>query len=182
MRGGRTIGLDRTYEDASDRARALGDVLQEVNQDDLVEYGLIPKLVGRIGTIVPLRPLTREDLLRILLETPDSPVTAGRDWATPEGFTLEFSWPLLAAIAEEPAASGLGSRVLFGLVSRCTRRALFEVPTDRRHRYRHPVVSLDVEALRDGAYRVEVPRRGPGSPLEQAETACTKQPLSAESG
>lgn len=175
LRGSRTIGLDRVYADESDRDQALLDLLAQVNAEDLEAYGLIPELVGRLHTIVPILPLSADDLIRILVDTPDSPIASAQEWAGREGFTFHFTLPLLEAIADQASASGLGARALYGLVSRCTRRALFEVPADRSYRYRHPTVHLDVDALRDGSYRVTVRRK-------QASSAGRDEPADPATG
>ena len=138
LRGKRSIGFGTSHGSVHDRQAADADLLRQVTHEDLVTFGLIPELVGRIHTIVPLRPLGRADLVRILTDTPDSPVPGAQRWASLEGMDLRLSRPLLEAIADEAATSGLGARALQGLVSRVTRRAMYEVTADPRYRHRRP--------------------------------------------
>lgn len=72
-RGKTTIGFGREPLD-HDRARRQGDLLQEVTPEDLVQYGFMPELVGRLRDIVPLRPLDADTMRDILLHPECGPL------------------------------------------------------------------------------------------------------------
>ena len=156
VRGRRSLGFGIAYEAAKDRQAAAAELLQQVTHDDLIVYGLLPELVGRIQTIVPIRQLDRADLLNILTAR-SGPISGTQRWARLEGVELRVTTRLLEGIAQEAEQSGLGARSLHGIVSRVVRRAMYEVTADRASRDRQPRVVLDVDALRDGSYKVTFP-------------------------
>jgi ATP-dependent protease Clp ATPase subunit len=166
LRGKRGLGfgcavVERTPDDAQRRA----DLLEAVTADDLQAYGLKAELVSRLATICVLRPLTREQMLSILAVVPSGPVRTTRRLCTLMGFDLRFTRPLLSTIVEEAMGAGLGARALAGITHRVCRRAMHEVPERvLGTRTQTAVVTLGVDAIRDGSYKLEwraaTPARG----------------------
>ena len=84
------------------------------------------------------------------------PVRTTRRIATLMGFDLRLTRPLLNLIVDEAMAAGLGARALAGIAERVCRRALYEMPDRIRGvRTQTAVVTLGVDAIRDGSYRLE---------------------------
>jgi ATP-dependent protease Clp ATPase subunit len=98
-------------------------ILSQAVPDDLVEYGLLPEVVGRIRDIVVMRDLTAADLRRILMETPNGPLAVAQRVAEREGFRFVLSDELAAAVVSEAMSRGLGVRSLHSILSRVTERA-----------------------------------------------------------
>ena len=135
------------------------DILSQALPEDLIAHGMMPELVGRIGEIVPLRPLGREDLRRILIEAPDGPLALLQEAARRERFEFVLHDDLVDAIVEEASSRGLGARGLHSILSRITRRAMFEIPSDvSRFSEKRNRAELGVDAVRDGSYELVAPR------------------------
>ncbi len=88
--GKRTIGF--TQEGVSRDQMELGDLLQQVTSDDILEYGMIPELIGRLPVVSALRPLDLDAMIRVLTE-PRMPWSSNfkpclpwktRNWALPK--------------------------------------------------------------------------------------------------
>jgi len=160
LRGRRSIGFGAGAPQTHDDAQRRADLLEAVTADDLVQFGLKAELCGRLATVCVLRPLTREQMLRILAVVPGGPVRTTRRLCSVMGFGVRFTRPLLSAIVDEAMTVGLGARALSGLTERTCRRALYEMPERiRGTRTQTAVVTLDVDALRDGSYVLEWKRR-----------------------
>jgi ATP-dependent Clp protease ATP-binding subunit ClpX len=96
----------------SKKEKNVGEILKNVQSHDLLKYGLIPELVGRLPVITTLQSLDRNDLIRILKE-PKNSLT--RQYAVLMGYdnvTLEFSDDALGAIADRAIAMEIGARGL----------------------------------------------------------------------
>ncbi|NSW58300.1 MAG: AAA family ATPase [Armatimonadetes bacterium] len=132
-------------------------LLSEVTPDDLIAYGIRPELAGRLNTVIPLRELDESDLQRILEQEDGGPIARLREAASLEGLSLDFTPDFVSRAAQMASAAGLGARPLDSLVSRATRRAMFEVPgtmeTGATLRFR-------ANALDDGDYEVVPSRAG----------------------
>ncbi|MBP8951879.1 MAG: AAA family ATPase [Armatimonadetes bacterium] len=156
-RRGPSFGFGRSTVQ-NDRDRRQGELLNEVTAEDLIDYGFMPELVGRIGEFVIIQPLDTEAMKAVLLHE-HGPLEATRRIAAAEGFGIELTGELVALIARQAVDSGQGARVLKRIVSQVTRRALFEMPSRVMTRST-PVAVLGVSALEDGSY--EVKRRSVG--------------------
>ena len=92
------------------------DALDHVSPEDLIEFGLIPELVGRFAGIVPLHPLTRDELGRVLAELPASPLERQRQFFELHGVRLDVPTDAREALVDRALAQGLGARTLHRLV------------------------------------------------------------------
>ncbi len=107
----------------------LGALLQEVNEDDVIKYGLIPEMVGRMPVIAPLLPLTREELVRILLEPRNAVVRQYQKFFELEEANLEFTPKALAAVAEKAIDKGTGARALRAVIEQMMLEPMFHLPS-----------------------------------------------------
>ena len=107
--------------DEGSEAQPIYHALSQVQTRDLVEFGMIPELVGRFTTIAAVHELSVRDLRNIVNgQIEDSPLEQQRLLARLHGIELELTEAALDAIAEQAAALGTGARGLHRLLSRAT--------------------------------------------------------------
>lgn len=103
------------FSDETDRARIDPDdprIFQHVEPDDLLNYGLIPELVGRLPVTTALDTLSDEDMKRILTEPKNALVKQYQKLMAMDGVSLSFDDAALDAIVERARALGTGARGL----------------------------------------------------------------------
>jgi len=108
--------------------RRQGEILREVEPEDLLKFGLIPEFIGRLPVIATLDDLDEDTLVRILQE-PKNALTKqfGRLFDL-EGVRLEFTEDALRAIAQKAIRRNTGARGLRSIVEACLLDLMFEVP------------------------------------------------------
>ncbi len=142
--GQKSIGFHREAEKSADRE--LGDLLEQVDSDDLLEYGLIPELLGRLPVIAPIRPMDEEALIRILREPRNALLKQYEHLFSLEGAEIDFSDDALRAIALKALKKGTGARALRGIVEGALLGLMYELPDlPRPHKY-----AVDEELINDG--------------------------------
>ena len=141
--GGAFEGIDKIIETRLDR-KSIGfnaeiaekheydmDVLlHEVLPQDLVKYGLIPELVGRLPVTVSLELLDKEALIRILTEPKSAIVKQYQKLMELDGVKLDFDRDALTAIAETTLARKTGARGLRAIMEKIMMDTMFQVPSD----------------------------------------------------
>ena len=141
--GGAFEGIDKIIETRLDR-KSIGfnaeiaqkheydmDVLlHEVLPQDLVKYGLIPELVGRLPVTVSLDLLDKEALIRILTEPKSAIVKQYQKLLELDGVKLEFDRDALTAIAETTLKRKTGARGLRAIMENIMMDTMFRVPSD----------------------------------------------------
>ena len=141
--GGAFEGIDKIIETRLDK-KSIGfnaeiakkheedvDVLlHQVLPQDLVKFGLIPELVGRVPVTVSLDLLDKEALIRILTEPKSSLVTQYQKLMELDGVKLEFDKAALDAIAETSLARKTGARGLRAIMEDIMMDTMFRVPSD----------------------------------------------------
>jgi ATP-dependent Clp protease ATP-binding subunit ClpX len=121
---GAFVGLERMVAGrlaaASRVARPLSadraTLLRQVEPRDLVAYGLIPEFVGRIPVVIPLRPLTEAEIVRILTEPKAAPVRQMVERFAMLGARLEIDSTWLLQVGREAIARDTGARALLGVL------------------------------------------------------------------
>ncbi len=103
-----------------------------ITQKKLIEYGMLPELLGRIPVLVQLHQLNEDALVKILTEPPDSIVREYKQLLREDGIRLEFSDAALKMIASYAASKGLGARALRGIMEEVLHDVLFEAPSMKR--------------------------------------------------
>ncbi len=121
-----SIGFSRRGGD--DEAN-LSRLLDKVTDDDLIKFGLIPELVGRLPVIAPLNPLGEEELVRILVEPKNALVRQYEKYFEMEGAELEFSEGALQEIACAAQQKGTGARGLRSVMENLMLEPLFDLPS-----------------------------------------------------
>ena len=126
-----------------DSTAAEGELLAQITPEDLVEYGMIPELVGRLPIITTLAPLDAPTLVRILTEPANALVKQYRKFFEFEGCALQFSDEALALIAERALERDTGARALRAVLEETMLDAMFELP-DRRESGKYVVTEAVV--------------------------------------
>jgi ATP-dependent Clp protease ATP-binding subunit ClpX len=154
--GQSTIGFANEGE-PHDSAKEEGEVLAQVIPDDLVEYGMIPELVGRLPVITSLESLDIETLVRILTEPKNALVRQYQKLFEYEKCTLEFDDDALAALAEKAIDRETGARALRSVMEELMLGPMYELPdkTDLGTR----VVTRDVVEGKTPLLKSSKPRR-----------------------
>lgn len=103
-------------------------VLAHVTHADLVKYGILPELAGRIAVLVSTTELTEEDLVRVLMEPRNSVVRQYERLFSRWGVTLAFTTPALVAVARRCMKLGIGARGLPSVLTSLLLESNFESP------------------------------------------------------
>ena len=148
-------GHDTPQDVQSREAAALHECLPE----DLIAFGLIPELVGRLGSYAVFDPLSVGDLRHVMTEVEEAVVKQHHARAQLEGFDLEFAEDAVDAICRRAYDSGMGARRLRSLTSEVVARIFFDIP-QARGQGRPPRVVITAATVEDpAAYEVVRPRR-----------------------
>lgn len=113
-------------EDAKDHERE--ELLAQVAPEDVIEYGMIPELVGRLPVVTPLMPLTREALISILTEPKNAIVRQFQHIFGLEGAKLTFTDDALDEIAKKAKKRNTGARALRGVVEEIMLDLMYDLP------------------------------------------------------
>ena len=124
----RGIGFDSQLQSKKDRD--VGAILEEVQPHDLLKFGIIPELVGRLPVIAPLDSLKREDLVRILTEPKNALVKQYKKLLDYDHVELEFTEGALEAVADKAIERNIGARGLRAVMEGILTEIMFEIPSD----------------------------------------------------
>ena len=122
------IGFDAPVE--SKKKRDVGKLLAQVEPRDLLKFGIIPELVGRVPVIASLESLSREHLMRILVEPKNALVKQYKALLALDGVELEISNDALDAIARQALDRQIGARGLRAILERVMTKIMFVIPSD----------------------------------------------------
>lgn len=124
-------GLGFGAEIMTKEEKRKSDVLASIEAHDLVKYGLIPELVGRIPMITSLTPLDTDALVRILTEPKNALVKQYKKLFEMDGVELEFEDDALRAIAELATERNTGARGLRAITEEIMTGIMFDLPDDK---------------------------------------------------
>jgi ATP-dependent Clp protease ATP-binding subunit ClpX len=124
--GKRTIGF--TQEGVGHDQLELGDLLQQVTSDDILQFGMIPELVGRLPVVSALRPLDMGALVRVLTEPKNALVKQYQALFAMENAELGFTEAGLRMIAERAMEKDTGARALRSVIEEVMLDIMFELP------------------------------------------------------
>jgi len=141
--GGAFEGLDKIIEtrmdrgsigfnaDIRDRRREnVGELLRNALPEDFIKFGMIPEFMGRVPIAVSLDPLTRDDMVRILLEPKNSIVRQYQKLFDLDGVELKFDKDAVEAIAEKTISRKTGARGLRSIMEETMMDLMFTIPSD----------------------------------------------------
>ncbi|MEA5508745.1 ATP-dependent protease ATP-binding subunit ClpX [Crocosphaera sp. UHCC 0190] len=126
--GKKSMGFIRPGEGQSKEKRAA-DLLQRVEPDDLVKFGMIPEFVGRIPVMAALNPLDEETLMAILTKPRNALVKQYQKLLNMDNVQLEFNKEAVRAIAQEAYRRKTGARALRGIVEELMLDVMYELPS-----------------------------------------------------
>ncbi len=104
--------------------------MKKVEPDDIVKYGLIPELVGRIPVITVLDPLDEDALIRVLEEPKNSLLKQYKMLFRLDNVELDFTNSALHAVAEKAIKLGGGARGLRSIMEKTLMGVMYEIPSD----------------------------------------------------
>ena len=141
--GGAFDGLDKIIEKRTDkmsmgfgadiqsgRDRDVGELLGQVQQHDLLKFGIIPELIGRLPVVASLDSLKRDDLVRILTEPKNSMAKQYKALMDYDGVELEFAPGALEAVADKAIEMKIGARGLRSVMEGVMTDVMYTVPSD----------------------------------------------------
>ena len=108
----------------------LEDIYSKVIAQDLVKFGLIPELVGRVPVITALQQLSKEDLIKILSEPKNALLKQFKALFDMDDVELEFTDDALVAIAEKTLEKKTGARGLRGIMESVLMPIMYETPSE----------------------------------------------------
>jgi ATP-dependent Clp protease ATP-binding subunit ClpX len=123
----RTIGFGALH-DCKEEYEERNKLLMQVTHDDLIEYGLIPELVGRLPVICPFEELSVDALKRVLTEPKDALLKQERKKMLYKGIDLTFTDEAIAEIAEQAVKNGTGARALRAIISDFMTDIYYDLP------------------------------------------------------
>ena len=141
--GGAFDGLDKMIEARTDRSaigfdspvesrkkRDVGKILAQVEPHDLLKFGSIPELVGRMPVITNLQSLTKEDLVRIMVEPKNALCKQYQALLSMDGVSLEITDEALQRIAQKALEREIGARGLRAIMEKLMTGIMYQIPSD----------------------------------------------------
>ncbi len=141
--GGAFDGLDKIIEQRTDKSslgfgavvesrksRDVGKILSQVQPHDLLKFGIIPELVGRLPVITSMESLKKEDLVRILREPKNALVKQYQKLFELDNVELEITDDALESIAQKALDRQIGARGLRAVMEKVMTDLMFRIPSD----------------------------------------------------
>jgi ATP-dependent Clp protease ATP-binding subunit ClpX len=124
--GKRTIGFGSG--DGANRERSLAELLPDVTSDDILEYGLIPELVGRLPVTCALTPLDEAGLIRVLTEPKNALIKQYQSLFRMEHCELQFTDEAMRSIARRALTKDTGARGLRSIIEEVMLDIMYDLP------------------------------------------------------
>ncbi len=141
--GGAFDGLDKIIEARTDKSaigfdapvsskkdRDVGKIFAQVEPHDLLKFGIIPELVGRLPVITSLESLRKEDLVRILVEPKNALVKQYQKLLEMDNVELEIQPEALEAVAQKAIDRQIGARGLRAVMEQAMIKIMYQIPSD----------------------------------------------------
>ncbi|GAF54172.1 LOW QUALITY PROTEIN: ATP-dependent Clp protease ATP-binding subunit ClpX [Psychrobacter sp. JCM 18900] len=158
--GGAFAGLDKVIQQrtekggigfnadvsSKDDSRRSSDLLQEVEPEDLIKFGLIPELIGRLPVLAALQELDEAALVQILTEPKNALVKQYKYLFDMEGAEISFTQEALDAIAKKAMERKTGARGLRSIVENALLETMYELPSMENAK----TVMVDADVINEG--------------------------------
>ncbi|MBQ9687466.1 MAG: ATP-dependent Clp protease ATP-binding subunit ClpX [Oscillospiraceae bacterium] len=157
--GGAFDGLDKIIEKRTNKKtmgfgaditssaeRDVGKIMAQVQQHDLLQFGIIPELIGRLPVVATLESLNRDDLVRILTEPKNSMTRQYKALMSYDGVELEYEPEALEAIADRAIEMKIGARGLRSVIEGVMTDIMYQVPSDKTAKK----VLVTAQCVKDG--------------------------------
>lgn len=131
---------------AKDTGKKIGELFKQVEPEDLIKFGLIPELIGRLPVVATLEELDEEALIQILTEPKNALVKQYEYLFKMEDAKLAFSEDALVAIAKQALKRKTGARGLRSIVENALLETMYELPSMTGQK----TVSVDAAVINDG--------------------------------
>ena len=141
--GGAFDGLDKIIEKRTSRSaigfdapvqskknRDVGELLAQVESKDLLKFGIIPELIGRLPVVTSLQNLNKDDLVKILVEPKNALTRQYQKLFQLDNVELEFQDGALDAIAQRAIDRQIGARGLRAIMEQVMTSIMFQIPSD----------------------------------------------------
>ena len=151
--GGAFDGIDKIIENRLDKRsmgfgaeiqskkeRDVGQLMAEIQPQDLLKFGIIPELVGRLPVITTLESLGRDQMVQILTEPKNALVKQYQKLLEYDQVELNFGRDALEAVADRAVARGIGARGLRAVLEEVMTKVMYDVPSDPT------IVRVDIHA------------------------------------
>ena len=141
--GGAFDGIDKIIENRLDKRamgfgaeiqsrkdRNVGQLMAEIQPQDLLKFGIIPELVGRLPVITTLESLDRDQMVQILTEPKNALVKQYQKLLEYDQVELDFGRDALEAVADRAVERGIGARGLRAVLEEVMTKVMYDVPSD----------------------------------------------------
>lgn len=125
--GKKTLGFGSVGQTHSDDL-TVGELMEQVSSDDILQYGMIPEFVGRLPVVSALAPLEEDGLIQVLTEPKNALVKQFKALFGMEDCELHFTDEALKAIAKRAQEKSVGARGLRGIVESVMLDVMFDLP------------------------------------------------------
>ena len=153
------IGFDAPVE--SKKNRDIGKLFAQVQPHDLLKFGIIPELVGRLPVITSLKDLKKEDLIRILTEPKNALVKQYQALLDMDHVELEIQPAALEAVAEKAIERQIGARGLRAVMEEVMIGVMYLIPSDLSIKK----VVITADCVRGGKPKILRDKENPRTPL-----------------
>lgn len=150
------IGFSATQKDDKTKQEQTGELLAQVTPVDVLHFGLIPELVGRLPVITPLMPLTRDAMVQILTEPRNALIKQYQHLFSLEGAKLEFTEDALHLFAERALSRDTGARALRAVLDESMIDIMYDLPDSD---CQGVTFILDAESIEDKRPLSQIPMR-----------------------
>ena len=143
------IGFDAPVE--SKKKRDLGSILAKVQPHDLLKFGIIPELIGRLPVITCLQDLKKEDLVRILKEPKNALTKQYEALLAMDNVELEITADALEEVAQRAIDQQIGARGLRAVMEQTMMKIMYVIPSDLSIKK----VIIDADCVKGGAPKLQ---------------------------
>ena len=127
--GSKEIGF-RAHMGNHNTGNDLGRILEAVETEDLLKFGMIPEFIGRLSVVSTLNPLGEQDLIDVLTQPKNALVKQYARFFEMEGIKLSFTSGALAAVAKKAIRKNTGARALRAILEKTMLETMYELPSD----------------------------------------------------
>ena len=144
----------------------MGELMKEIQPQDLLKFGIIPELVGRLPIITTLESLDRDQMMKILTEPKNALVKQYQKLMEYDDVELEYTHDALEAVADRAVERGIGARGLRAILEEVMTQVMYDVPSDPTI----AKVTINAACVKDGAEPeiLQDPQRTQRPPLGKA--------------
>ena len=128
--GKRSLGFQSAVEAADKPRPSAAQIFNDLEPEDLVKFGLIPELIGRLPVVAALEELDEDALVRVLTEPKNAIIRQYQKLLRMDGVDLKFEPDALRAVARLAKEQGTGARGLRGILEHAMLQIMYETPDD----------------------------------------------------